>query len=71
MNPLIAGNLKSKTSWTSTALIVLGALQQAFPAFVDAIPDRYEGTALSVIGAVMLILRNATTQSIAAKGGGS
>lgn len=67
MNQIIKGNAASKTSWTATALIVFGGIQQSFPNFVDLIPDQYEGLALSIVGAIMLILRNVTSQSIADK----
>lgn len=68
MHPLIAGNAKSKTSWASVLLLILGALQQSFSESVDLIPDQYEGLAMSLIGALYLILRNLTNQSISEKG---
>ena len=65
MNPLIAGNVRSKTSWVAVALIVLGAIEQS--GLIEFVPDAYKGLALSVVGAVMLVLRNLTTESVAGK----
>jgi len=68
MNPLITGNLKSKTSWTATALIVLGSVQQYFPEFIDLIPEKHRGHAIAVVGFLMLLLRNVSNDSITEKG---
>lgn len=65
MNPIIAGNVRSKTSWVALALIVLGAVEQS--GLIEFVPEAYKGLALSLIGAVMLVLRNLTSEPVAAK----
>jgi hypothetical protein len=70
MHPLIRGNLLSRTSRTGLVLILIGAAEQALPQIVgDLISDRYEGAVLALIGAVVIFLRNITSQSIPEKGG--
>lgn len=68
MHPVIRGNLASRTTRSGALLILLGTLQQLFPQFVDLIPDKYEGLALAIIGAVVVFLRNITGQPITDKG---
>jgi hypothetical protein len=65
MNPLIQGNLKSKTSWFGLVLVLIGAAEQS--GLLELIPDEYKGAALSFIGFVTLVLRNLSTDSIADK----
>jgi hypothetical protein len=74
MNPaIITGNLKSKTSWAAILLMALGGLEQS--GLLALVPDDYKGMAISAIGALMLFLRNVTTQAVTDKvvgpGGGS
>ena len=63
---IIAGNLKSKTSWAAVLLMALGGLEQS--GLLALVPDEYKGVAISAIGALMLFLRNVTGSSIATKG---
>lgn len=64
--PIIAGNLKSKTSWAAVVLMALGGLEQS--GLLALVPDEYKGVAISAIGALMLVLRNITASSITEKG---
>lgn len=65
MNPIVAGNLRSKTSWAAILLMALGGLEQS--GLLALIPDEYKGIAISAVGALMLFLRNITTQAVTAK----
>ena len=69
MNTLVAGNLKSKTSWFSTLLIVFGTLNDSTDLLKAIIPpnNAHVGAIIAGIGIITLILRNITTQSIAEK----
>lgn len=65
MNPIITGNLRSKTSWAAILLMALGGLEQS--GLLALIPDDYKGIAISAVGALMLFLRNITTQAVTNK----
>lgn len=65
MNDRIAGNLKSKTSWAALLLMALGGLEQS--GLLALVPDEYKGIAISAVGALMLFLRNITSESVAVK----
>jgi len=65
MNVMLAGNLKSKTSWAAILLMALGGLEQS--GLLALVPDEYKGVAISAIGGLMLFLRNVTAASIADK----
>lgn len=62
MKSLVAGNLKSKTSWFGIGLIILGALEQS--GLMELVPDEWKGFALSTVGFLTLVLRNLTTMSV-------
>lgn len=65
MKETIAGNLKSKTSWAAVLLMALGGLEQS--GLLELVPDEYKGMSISAIGALMLFLRNITTQAVTDK----
>lgn len=65
MNPVIVGNLKSKTSWAGVLLMAVGGLEQS--GLLELVPDEYKGLAISMVGGLMFFLRNVTSQSVAAK----
>lgn len=61
----IIGNLKSKTSWAGVLLLLAGGLQQS--GLLELIPDDYKGSVISIVGALVLILRNLTKESVTDK----
>lgn len=65
MNPIIVGNLKSKTSWAAVLLMAVGGIEQS--GLLELIPDEYKGIAIATVGGLMFALRNITSKSIAAK----
>jgi hypothetical protein len=65
VNPIITGNLKSKTSWAAIVLMALGGLEQS--GLLALVPDEYKGIAISAVGALMLFLRNITSESVTVK----
>ena len=66
MNALL-GNLKSKTSWLGTGLVVFGTLYDQWPTVAQLIPQAYLGKSYAAVGVVVLLLRNLTNKSIAEK----
>lgn len=66
MNALI-GNLKSKTSWLGTGLVVFGTLYDQWPTVAQLIPQEYLGKSYAAVGVLVLVLRNLTNKSIAEK----
>lgn len=59
----LLGAFKSKTVWTGVALAVAGQLFPVVDLWVAANP----GTAATVVGGLMVILRSVTTSSLANK----
>lgn len=68
MNPLISGNLKSKTSWFSVLLILFGTLNDSTELLKQILPIAHIGAVLAGVGLITLVLRNITTQAISDKG---
>lgn len=65
MNEIVAGNLRSKTSWAAVLLMAFGGLEQS--GLLVLVPDEYKGITLSAVGALMFFLRQVTDRSIIAK----
>ena len=67
MKAWIIGNLLSKTSWASLALVVVGWAYQNGETIVTLIPEEYRGIALSAVGLVFFSLRQVTTKPVTEK----
>ncbi len=65
MKHRIIGNLKSKTSWAGALLVIAGGVQQS--GLLELIPEDYQGSVISIVGALVLILRNLTKESVTDK----
>lgn len=62
----ILGALKSKTMWAGIITIVVTAVSQPVQDYITAHP----GTAGTIAGLALMILRTFTTQSLASKASG-
>jgi hypothetical protein len=67
MNGFLMGNVKSKTSWLGILLMVFGVLQDQWTMVQQLIPVQYAGRAFALVGLLVLILRNVTSESITEK----
>lgn len=67
---LIAGNALSKTNWAGLTIAVLGYLQ--LPAVHESLlpwaKEEHLAAATSLMGLLIVVIRNMTTESVAAKG---
>ena len=54
----------SKTIWFSTALVILGAVQQFLPQLEGVIPPSLYGYSFFAVGVISAVLRTVTTTAI-------
>jgi hypothetical protein len=60
----LIGSLKSKTSWFAAILVVLGALQTNMEVVTNLVGAANIGWVMSAIGAVVYVLRMATSKPL-------
>lgn len=61
----IRGALKSKTIWLGTSVSMLGYFQQREDLITQIVGTRHSGLIILAIGALVIVLRAVTTQSLA------
>lgn len=67
MKDILMGNVKSKTSWVGTLIAVFGVLYDNWSQVATLIPPQHVGKAFSILGVIVLVLRNISSGSIADK----
>jgi len=60
----LIGSIKSKTAWFAAALVVLGALQTNMDVVTNLVGVGNVGWVMSAIGAVVYVLRMATSKPL-------
>lgn len=63
----IVQRMKSKTYWYGAAVVVLGFAEQYGNLVTQFIPEEYRGLAVGLLGVGVWVLREVTTEPVAAK----
>jgi len=64
MKTYLIGNLLSRTAWLGALVIILGTLYDQWSLVAELIPDGWETKGYALIGLLIIVLRNVTSESI-------
>jgi len=67
---VVVGNIYSKTNWTALLVIILGYLQlpAVHESLLPFVEEKYLALANMLVGLIIIVVRNMTTESVSAKG---